>query len=49
MKFSEISKGFIIFLVINVLLGMTLAVEVTSIGNRLYEELDLTVMQRSVI
>ena len=45
----EITKGLFVFLVISVLLGMVGAVESTSLANRLYEELDFTVMQRSLL
>ena len=45
----EIPKGLLIFLLISVLLGMVGAVESTSLANRLYEELDFTVMQRSLL
>ena len=46
---NEISKGLFIFLVISVLLGMVSAVESTTLANRLYEDLDFTVMQRSLL
>ena len=46
---SEISKGLLIFLIISALLGMTVTVESTSVANRLYDDLDFTVMQRSML
>ena len=45
----EISRDFFIFLIISVLLGIVSAVESTSLANRLYEDLDFTIMQRSVL
>lgn len=45
----EISRDFLIFLIISVLLGVVTAVESTSLANRLYEDLDFTVMQRSLV
>jgi len=45
----EISSDLFIFLVISVLLGIVAAVESTSLANRLYEDLDFTVMQRSFL
>ncbi len=45
----EISTDLFIFLIISVLLGVVAAVENTSLANRLYEELDFTVMQRSML
>lgn len=45
----EISSDLFIFLVISVLLGIVSAVESTSLANRLYEDLDFTVMQRSFL
>ncbi|MDD2190733.1 MAG: MFS transporter [Eubacteriales bacterium] len=45
----EISTDLFIFLIISVLLGIVAAVENTSLANRLYEELDFTVMQRSML
>ncbi|MBR0599194.1 MFS transporter [Clostridiales bacterium BAD-6] len=45
----EISADLFIFLVISVLLGVVAAVESTSLANRLYEDLDFTVMQRSLL
>ncbi|MCL1810116.1 MAG: MFS transporter [Clostridiales bacterium] len=46
---TEISKDLFIFLVISVLLGMVAAVENTSLANRLYEDLDFTVLQRALL
>lgn len=46
---KEISKDLFIFLVISVLLGVVSAVESTSLANRLYEDLDFTIMQRSFL
>jgi len=46
---KEIDKGFFIFLAISVLLGMVSAVDSTSLANRLYEDLDFTVMQRALL
>ncbi len=45
----EISTDLFLFLVISVLLGIVSAVESTSLANRLYEDLDFTVMQRSFL
>ncbi|MEG0156434.1 MAG: MFS transporter, partial [Anaerovoracaceae bacterium] len=45
----EIPKDLFIFLIISVLLGVVTAVESTSLANRLYEDLDFTVMQRSFL
>lgn len=45
----QISKDFFLFLVISVLLGMVTAVDSTSLANRLYEELNFTVMERSLL
>ncbi|MDO4546080.1 MAG: MFS transporter [Bacillota bacterium] len=45
----EISKDFFIFIIISILLGVVSAVESTSLANRLYEDLDFTVMQRSML
>lgn len=45
----EIPRDFFIFLVISVLMGIVAAVENTSLANRLYEELNFTVMQRSML
>jgi MFS family permease len=45
----EIARDFFIFLIISVLLGIVAAVENTSLANRLYEELNFTVMQRSML
>lgn len=44
-----ISKDLLIFLIASVLLGMVTAVESTSLANRLYEDLNFTVMQRSLL
>jgi len=46
---NEISKDLFIFLTITVLIGMAMAVESTSLANRLYEDLDFTIMQRSIL
>ena len=46
---TEIPKDLFIFLIISVLLGVVSAVESTSLANRLYEDLDFTVMQRSFL
>lgn len=45
----EISRDFFIFLIISVLLGIVTAVESTSLANRLYEDLNFTIMQRSFL
>ena len=45
----EIPKDLFIFLIISVLLGVVSAVESTSLANRLYEDLNFTVMQRSML
>ena len=45
----EISSDLFIFLVASVLLGVVSAVENTSLANRLYEDLNFTVMQRSFL
>lgn len=45
----QIPKDFFLFLVISVLLGMVTAVDSTSLANRLYEELNFTVMERSLL
>lgn len=45
----EISQDFFIFIIISILLGVVSAVESTSLANRLYEDLDFTVMQRSML
>lgn len=45
----EISWDFFLFLVISALLGVVTAAESTSLANRLYEDLDFTVMQRSAV
>lgn len=42
-----ISKDLLLFLIISVLMGIVLAVESTSFANRLYEDLNFTVLQRS--
>ncbi len=46
---KEISKDLFLFLVISVLMGMVLAVESTSLANRLYDELNFSVMERSAL
>ena len=45
----EIPRDLFLFLVISVLLGIVTSAESTSLANRLYEELDFTVMQRSLL
>ena len=45
----EIPKDLFIFLMISVLLAVVASVENTSLANRLYEDLDFTVMQRSML
>lgn len=45
----EIHKDLLVFLIISVLLGVVSAVEATSLNNRLYEDLDFTVMQRAML
>ncbi|MEL7571116.1 MAG: MFS transporter, partial [Eubacteriaceae bacterium] len=45
----EISRDFFIFLIISVLLGIVSAIENTSLANRLYEDLNFTIMQRSLL
>lgn len=45
----EISRDLYIFLIISVLLGIVSAVESTSLANRLYEDLNFTVMQRAML
>ncbi len=45
----EISRDFFIFIIISILLGIVSAVESTSLANRLYEDLNFTVMQRSLL
>jgi len=45
----EISKALFLFLTITVLLGMVVAVDSTSLANRLYEDLGFTVMERSML
>ena len=42
-----ISKDLLLFLIISVLMGIVLAVESTTFANRLYEDLNFTVLQRS--
>lgn len=44
-----VSHDLFLFLIISVLLGAVAAVESTSLANRLYEDLDFTVMQRSYL
>ena len=46
---SEVSRELLIFLIISVLLAVVSAVESTSLANRLYEDLDFTVMERSML
>lgn len=45
----EISKDLLIFLIASVLLGVVTAVESTSLANRLFEDLNFTIMQRSFL
>lgn len=45
----ELSKDFLIFLIISVLLGSVAAIDSTSMANRLYEDLNFTIMQRSLL
>lgn len=45
----SIPRDFFIFLVISFLLGIVSAVETTSMANRLYEDLNFTIMQRSFL
>ena len=45
----EISQDFFTFIIICILLGVVSAVESTSLANRLYEDFDFTVMQRSML
>lgn len=45
----EIPKDLFLFLIISALLGIVMAVESTSLANRLYEDLNFTVMQRSFL
>jgi len=45
----SISRDFFIFLTISFLLGIVSAVETTSMANRLYEDLNFTIMQRSFL
>jgi len=45
----NISADLFLFLTISVLLGVVTAVDSTSLANRLYEDLDFTVMQRSLL
>lgn len=46
---NEIPRDLFIFLIISVLLAVVAAVESTSLANRLYEDLNFTVMQRSML
>ncbi len=46
---TEVSRELVIFLIISVLLAVVSAVESTSLANRLYEDLDFTVMERSML
>ena len=46
---KEIPKDLFIFLIISVLLAVVAAVESTSLANRLFEDLDFTVMERSML
>lgn len=45
----DIPKDFLAFLIISILLGVVEAVDSTSLSNRLYEDLNFTVMQRSML
>jgi len=42
-----ISRDFLLFLIASALLGVTMAVESTSLSNRLVEDLDFTILQRT--
>jgi len=44
-----ISRDFLFFLIATALLGVTMAVENTSISNRLVEDLDFTIQQRTML
>lgn len=46
---KDIPKDLFIFLIISVLLAVVASIENTSLANRLYEDLDFTVMQRSML
>jgi MFS family permease len=45
----EIPRDLFLFFIISALLGVVAAVESTSLANRLYEDLNFTVMQRSLV
>ncbi|MEI8216684.1 MAG: MFS transporter [Eubacteriales bacterium] len=45
----KIQKDFLIFLIISVLLGIVAAVDSTTLANRLFEDLNFTIMQRSLL
>ena len=44
-----ISRDFLLFLIATALLGVTMAIESTSISNRLFEDLNFTVEQRTML
>jgi MFS family permease len=46
---KEIPKDLFIFLIISVLLAVVSSIENTSLANRLYEDLNFTIMQRSML
>ncbi len=46
---KEISKDLLLFLIISVLMGIVTSIESTSLANRLYEDLNFTVMQRAAL
>lgn len=46
---KEIQKDFLVFLIISVLMGVVMAVEASSLNNRLYEDLHFSVMQRAML
>ena len=45
----SIQKDFFIFLVISILIGTVMAVEASSLNNRLYDDFHFTVMQRAML
>ncbi|MDD4583300.1 MAG: MFS transporter [Eubacteriales bacterium] len=45
----EVPKDLFLFFIISALLGVVMAVESTSLANRLYEDLNFTIMQRSMV
>ena len=46
---KEIPRDLFIFLIISVLLAVVTAIESTSLANRLFEDLNFTVMERSML